>query len=300
MPTYSSRRCFLAIIAFAAMSIGTRVSAVDALLTQDAYVDNGSGLNTTNFGNDANLRVKTGGGRTCRTYIQFDLGTLPAGTTSTQVSQARLVFYVNGTTAALGSITMTPITSTWGEGAITFNNSSNLTKGTPAIADIAINGQNGFVSIDITAWVKAWLDGTLINKGFVIEANSTTTPNLYFDSKESGATSHQMGLEIVLAATGPQGPAGPAGANGATGPQGPAGATGATGPQGPAGATGATGAQGPAGPAGAAGTDGAQGATGSQGPAGAQGPVGPAGVSPTHVEPLGDLSMGEFTEGPTP
>jgi hypothetical protein len=56
--------------------------------------------------------------------------------------------------------------------------------------------------------------------------------------------------------TGPQGPAGPAGA---TGPQGPAGATG---PQGPAGPAGATGPQGPAGP---------KGATGPQGPAGATG-----------------------------
>ena len=48
-------------------------------------------------------------------------------------------------------------------------------------------------------------------------------------------------------ASGPQGPAGPGGAEG---PQGPAGPPGAQGPQGPAGPPGAQGAQGPAGPPG--------------------------------------------------
>jgi hypothetical protein len=48
-------------------------------------------------------------------------------------------------------------------------------------------------------------------------------------------------------ASGPQGPAGPGGAEG---PQGPAGPPGAQGPQGPAGPPGAQGQQGPAGPPG--------------------------------------------------
>jgi len=48
-------------------------------------------------------------------------------------------------------------------------------------------------------------------------------------------------------ASGPQGPAGPGGAEG---PQGPAGPPGAQGPQGPAGQPGAQGPQGPAGPTG--------------------------------------------------
>jgi len=83
---------------------------------------------------------------------------------------------------------------------------------------------------------------------------------------------------------GPQGPVGPAGADGATGPMGPAGADGATGPMGPAGADGATGPMGPAGADGATGPmgpAGADGATGPMGPAGADGatgPMGPAGA----------------------
>src|SRR5262249_16640689 len=79
-------------------------------------------------------------------------------------------------------------------------------------------------------------------------------------------------------ASGPQGPAGPGGAEGPQGPagpggaEGPAGPPGAQGPQGPAGPPGAQGPQGPAGP---------PGAQGPQGPAGPSGPKGEPGPAPT-------------------
>ena len=89
-------------------------------------------------------------------------------------------------------------------------------------------------------------------------------------------------------ASGPQGPAGPGGAEG---PQGPAGPPGAQGPQGPAGPGGKEGPQGPAGPGGAegpqgpAGPPGAQGPQGPAGPPGAQGPQGPSGPPGPKGEP---------------
>ena len=61
------------------------------------------------------------------------------------------------------------------------------------------------------------------------------------------------------------------------GPQGPAGPTGAQGPQGPMGLTGAQGPIGPIGLTGAQGLPGAKGDTGATGPAGPTGPTGPAG-----------------------
>jgi|GEM_PF-4613028 len=94
-------------------------------------------------------------------------------------------------------------------------------------------------------------------------------------------------IDNIQLLPGPQGPVGPAGADGAAGPQGPIGpagadgAAGAQGPVGPAGADGAAGAQGPVGPAGADGAAGAQGLVGpagADGAAGPQGPVGPAGA----------------------
>jgi hypothetical protein len=65
---------------------------------------------------------------------------------------------------------------------------------------------------------------------------------------------------------GPAGPQGPAGPPGAQGPQGPAGSAGAQGPQGPAGTAGAQGPQGPAGPAGPPGAKGDAGSKGDPGP----------------------------------
>ena len=84
-----------------------------------------------------------------------------------------------------------------------------------------------------------------------------------------------------IGSTGPTGPQGVPGINGATGPQGAAGvpgANGATGATGAAGADGATGAQGSTGAAGTTGATGAQGATGADGADGATGPQGPTGA----------------------
>lgn len=99
------------------------------------------------------------------------------------------------------------------------------------------------------------------------------------------ATPQQIPLSISLAAAGPTGPTGPAGATGPAGPSGAAGAQGPTGPTGsigatgPAGVTGATGTAGPTGITGATGPAGAIGATGPQGVAGAIGATGPQGVA---------------------
>ncbi|MEN3370779.1 MAG: hypothetical protein V7609_2922 [Verrucomicrobiota bacterium] len=108
---------------------------------------------------------------------------------------------------------------------------------------------SNFISIDVTDWVKAWLDGSLPNEGIEIEAGATTALlNLAFDSKESNQTSHEPRLEIVLSKIGPIGPMG------LIGPQGLQGFAGPAGPPGTSGPTGSTGMTGPQGIAGADGT----------------------------------------------
>lgn len=275
----SLRSPSLAAIALIIICTTVRLHAAEALLLQDAYVDN---KNNGNQGSNGNLRVTKNGNQVCRSFVKFSLATLPAGITAANVAEARLRLWVDNNSNTLGSITMTPVTSAWDELTITNSISGGLILGSPKLSNLPINSNSDFVSIDVTAWVKAWISGTLVNEGFVIEPASTAALNLYFDSKESTQTSHEPRLEIELNATGSQGPPGPAGPAGSPGPQGPAGLAGATGPQGPLGPIG------PAGPAGVA---------GGPGPQGEQGPAGPV---PTHVEPQGDLSMGEFTHGTPP
>jgi hypothetical protein len=275
-PALSSRRRFVAAIVMSILCAASQLHAMEALLLQDAYIDNGK----NNFGSSGDLRVQKNGPQTCRAFLKFSLATLPAGVTASNVTQARLRLWINSSSTALGSITMTPVISVWDEMTIKSSIASGLALGSSKITDIPVNSNSDFISIDVTAWVKAWISGTLINEGFEVEAaTATTNLNLYFDSKESAATSHEPKLEIQLDSMGPQGPAG---SRGPTGPQGPAGAAGSQGPPGPQGPVGAIG---PAGPT---------------GPAGAQGPIGPTGPAPTHIEQQGDLSMGEFTQGTSP
>lgn len=303
------RSALLATILLLFLLAGQKAAALEALLLQDTYVDNGTTgkplPNNTNYGAGADLRVFKGSGRIGRTFLKYSLANLPPGTTAADIAQARLRLWVNVNATVLGAITMTPVTSAWGELALKDNTTGSLTFGLPKLSDLPVSSNANFVSIDMTDWVKAWLDGTLANEGFVIEASANTTfLNLAFDSKESAQTSHEPQLEIVLA--GPPGPEGAPGPEGLPGVAGPAGATGAAGPAGPIGPAGADGAMGPQGPpgiAGLAGTTGPQGPIGDPGPtgpAGSAGPPGPAGPALTRVEPQGDLSMGEFTQGPTP
>jgi hypothetical protein len=69
----------------------------------------------------------------------------------------------------------------------------------PLLRNLAIDSMNNFVSIDVTPWVKAWLDNKLVNEGIVIEPGADTDVlDLSFDSKESDRTSHEARLEITL------------------------------------------------------------------------------------------------------
>lgn len=255
------------------LSIASRATAVEALLIQDTYVDN---KNNSQQGSNGNLRVIKSGSQICRAFIKFNLATLPAGITAANVTQARLRLWVDKDSNALGLVNLTPVTSVWDESTLTNTMSASLTSGLPKLFDLPINSAADFVSIDVTSWVKAWVSGTLVNEGFVIDPGSSASLNLLLDSKESTQTSHEPQLEIELNSVGQQGPPG------AIGPAGPAGS------QGPAGATGPPGVAGAAGPA------------GSPGLVGPQGSPGPPGPAPTRIEPQGDLSMGPFTEGTHP
>jgi hypothetical protein len=232
------------------------VFAVEALLLQDTYVDNGSTggkppPNASNYGAGIDLRVFKGNGRLGRIFLKFTLATLPPGTLPSDVTQARLRFWVNSNSTIAGSISLSPVTSSWDELTLKDISTGTLTFGSPKLTELPVTSINNFVSIDVTGWVKAWLSGSLPNEGIVIEASAaTSTLNLAFDSKESNQTSHEPRLEVSLSRIGPAGPQGAPGVAGIPGPPGEPGATGNPGAAGPAGSQGPQGLQGIAGPAG--------------------------------------------------
>jgi hypothetical protein len=172
-------------------------------LLQDTYVDNGTNAdeppNASNYGSGMDLRVFKGNGRLGRSFLKFSLDTLPTETTGADVILARLRLWVNANTTAAGTVRLKAVTMEWDEYKLTDSSASNLTFSEPLLRDLAIDSVNNFVSIDVTTWVKAWLDHRLVNEGIVIEPGADTDLlDLFFDSKESDRTSHEARLEITL------------------------------------------------------------------------------------------------------
>jgi hypothetical protein len=259
--------------------------------SDDAYVDGGTrSLSVTKFGNQPNLLVGPFVQHNNQhiSFLAFDLGALPPGTTSASISKANLILYVNAVASA-GTVELRPVTSAWDEAGVNYNNQPSYGK---VIATAAVGPKpNDYVVVDITTAVQQWLDYPSTNFGLAILA-SGATPNtaVQFDSKESSTTSQAAKLDIsfvdgaTASTTGPQGPVGPAGPQGTAGPVGPIGAQGLKGDVGPIGTqglkgdTGPVGATGPQGPAGLTGPQGVKGDTGLTGPQGLKGDVGPIGT----------------------
>lgn len=230
--------------------------AVEATLVADAHVN--TAQPQVNSGTISNLNV--GGGYTA--LVQFDLSSLPAGTTAAQISKAVLRLYCNRVDTA-GAVSLEPVNRAWGEYSVTYATLPTLGS-VAATAQVSQAGQ--YVTVDVTSLVQGWVTAPATNNGLAL---TSSTAVVEFDSKENDLTGHAAELDVTLTSTGAAGPAGPQGLQGATG---------AVGPQGP------QGIEGPAGPAGA------QGLQGLAGPQGPQGPPGPSGGAVTGLNYRGTYS----------
>jgi hypothetical protein len=235
------------------------------VLTDDANTS--SFFPTTNFGASVALIVCSGS----NTYIKFSTANLGSGVTASNVSKATLTLYVDAVLTS-GAMDVYQVNGSWSEGKITYNSAPAL--GTKLFSAVSVSS-TGYLSLDMTSTVQAWLSGTQANNGIALVPSSGSKISVSFDSKENIFTSHNAQLNLVLVSAGPQGPQGPQGV------QGPQGLTGAVGPQGAAGPAGPAGATGLTGPAGQQGPQGLMGLTGMTGATGAAGPAGPAGASGT-------------------
>jgi Collagen triple helix repeat (20 copies) len=218
-------------VLLAAMFFYPAAHATNVALTGDAHVS--LTRSTTNFGTLANLYV--GNGNTA--LLQFDLSTLPAGLTSSQVAHATLTVFVNRVNTG-GTVSLSPVTSAWSEPAVTY--ATIPTIGAPVDGfSAATAGQ--YVALDVTSLVQGWVTAPATNFGLAL---TSTAANVLLDSKENDETGHAASLDITITsmgATGAQGPAGTPGIQGAPGLNGAPGSAGATGPAGAAGANGTVG-----------------------------------------------------------
>lgn len=202
-----------------------------AVLTDDSYTWSLTGK--SNYGGSIALVVCSGS----NSYLKFSFASLPAGITGNNISGATLVLYTD-TVLSAGTVDLYQVSSTWSEGAITWNTAPAL--GAKIQGGVSVS-KTGYLTIDLTSTVQSWLNGTLINNGIALVPSTGSSISVSFDSKENLFTSHTAQLLLTLVSAGPQGPPGPQGAQGPPGAQGPAGSAGATGVPGPPGPPGTPG-----------------------------------------------------------
>jgi len=123
-------------------------------------------------------------------FLSFDLSTLPATVTASNVTSARLNLYVSSLVTA-GDLTVHTVTNAWQEltAPVTAPGYSSEVVGTIPAADLVAKK---FVEVDVTVAVSNWLSGAS-NCGFAI---ATAAGNLRLASKEGLGTGFPALLEI--------------------------------------------------------------------------------------------------------
>ena len=159
----------------------------------DAYTNSASA--GTNFGTAVTLGTVTSATSIQKSYIQFDLSSIPAGFNGSNIAKATLKLYVNSVTTA-GSFNVDYVTGPWAEKTITGNLSPSL--GTTVVGSVPLTTAlvHDYLLVDVTPAVVAWLNGTQANDGLALVANSPL--NATFDSKENITNSHAPELDIVF------------------------------------------------------------------------------------------------------
>jgi len=144
----------------------------------------------TKYGANALLDVN---GATEVTYIQFNLGSIPA---TASVSQATLKLYVNAVSTA-GNFNVNYVNGTWVENTIDASDAPPV--GATIASNVAITAKdkNQYILINVTPAVQAWLSGSETNNGIALVANGSFAVS--FDSKENATTSHPAELDIAFA-----------------------------------------------------------------------------------------------------
>jgi len=156
----------------------------------DSYTN--SSNPTTNFGAKNLLNVQSA---SQTTYIQFDLSSIPAGYTGSNIAKATLKLYVN-TVPTAGSFNVDFVNGSWSEKTITSNMAPAL--GTTIAPSVALSNTNvkDYILVDVTAALQAWLNGTQPNDGIALVANSPLSAT--FDSKETTTQSHPPEIDVVF------------------------------------------------------------------------------------------------------
>src|SRR5260370_3815310 len=113
--------------------------------------------------------------------VQFDLSTLPSGTTAAEVSRGTLRLYCNRMDTG-GLVSVQPVGGSWGEYSVT---SATLPSLGSAAQVVTVSQAGAYVAVDVTAMVQGWITAPATDNGLALTAG---TGGVEFDSKENDLT----------------------------------------------------------------------------------------------------------------
>jgi hypothetical protein len=203
---------FLALLTVFAAVSALPASAIELPLLDDAFVLESSP--TFNYGSHTLLSVNSATGARRYSFLHFDVhNSLPANTRADDIAQAFLYLYVDYATPAGKFAVHTVTGSLWGAGTVEGKQVGAASAGTitwttaNAVAttyygtvDYTGSQIDEVIAIDVTAMVKAWLNGPASsNYGLALKPTGVTgeTVFMHFDSKES-ATQSPPRLDVTL------------------------------------------------------------------------------------------------------
>jgi parallel beta-helix repeat protein len=163
------------------------------LATADAWVDQSSP--SSNKGADTILKVRSQGpSGNFRSLVRFALPSVPAGCV---VESATLRMFASASTAGR-SLEARRLTSTWSEGAVTWNNQPQAE---PVAATTSGPGYRSWV---VTSAVKGMLEGTVANHGFRVQDGAENASGEQgFHARDKGSDPPQLVIRYQAEAPAP-------------------------------------------------------------------------------------------------
>lgn len=128
---------------------------------KDAYVDQRNP--NTNYGNAILISVERRTNRVRRSYIQFDISSLPQNGTL----DSAFIYCYQYAQASANNLTIQSrmVTSNWAENTITWNNQPSFTA---TFSDAITTNSNGWKRWNISSYARGWYDGTNMNNGILL------------------------------------------------------------------------------------------------------------------------------------
>ena len=171
----------------------TVAPTVSFVSVADSYADENSP--TENFGTAASMYVRSENAVNRRSFAQFDISSIPAGST---INSANLTLCTIEVPTPAVTYEVHRVTAAWGETTITWNNQPTVAATATASATTPASG---CMSWTVTSDVAAWVAGTA-NNGWRIKdqtenSPAPASPQTEFHTRESGSVTERPTLGVT-------------------------------------------------------------------------------------------------------